>query len=656
MGEQAAIATNVEIPVIVFQHLRFSTGQRCNGTRRALVGLAVLGAASLTATSRVQAADDFSAMPVMAHLQSAQFRIPFNIESSPGSDSFKVQLWVSADEGITWQTHGSVSADAKSFDFRAAAEGVYLFKVATVDAAGQTFPSLGQPLKVLVDTSKPQAELRADINEQGQLVVEVRVFDLNLDSATATLRIRSDHETQWRELPVDALESAGQTYEGQFVADIAPCREIAIAFTVKDQAQNEGEATFLLRMPRTAGADQEMTLASNSSPAAKPTEAPNALSPPRLVSTPGATRWTPTAPTSLVPPPNSTTPIVSLNSTATALSPPSAGGKLNQPLTSALGHAASGNAGPNLMETSRTAIGRLAADSQLSLDPIETTPIETTPVETTPIETTPFETARVEELPLPAAIDVEQFVATGKVDHEQAAEASPPATTDTIPSTKTQGFESTIARAFHCKSRAFSLDYSVQALGGSALADVELWGTEDGGRTWQKWGSDPDRVSPFDVQVGNDGMFGFRMVIVGVNGLVSNRPREGDNADVWINVDTSPPTARITRAVYGEGPDDGLLVIDYSCDDGHLSDRPIALLQSERADGPWTAIASGLANTGIYLWKADPLLPEKVYLKIECVDKSGNIGSHRLDLPIDIKGLAPRGVIQGFRPIEIPGK
>ncbi len=65
---------------------------------------------------------------------------------------------------------------------------------------------------------------------------------------------------------------------------------------------------------------------------------------------------------------------------------------------------------------------------------------------------------------------------------------------------------SPVGQAFHCNSKSFSLDYSLNAAAGSALADVELWGTDDGGNTWQKWGSDPDRQSPFDVQVANDGL------------------------------------------------------------------------------------------------------------------------------------------------------
>lgn len=526
-------------------------------------------------------------MGQLTHVQTAQFKIPFNVDGRVG-EALQVQLWVSADDGVNWQSFGSVPAEKKWFEFRAAAEGIYLFKVATIDAAGTSFPNAGPPLRVLVDTTKPHAEIRADVNEQGQLVVDVRVVDENLDTKTAVLRIRSDHESQWRDVEVDLKPAHDRVFQGQVITDLAPCREVAIVFSVRDLSLNEGEATFQYSMPRTAQGPRDMTLASTKAGDAAEGSA-RIISSPRLASTPGATRWNPT-------PANSP-------ATRPAQSP-----------------------------------GRLAASGQLSLDPLEN--------------------ASSEELPLPAAMELSP-AADASPTHLQRTELQPadlggyPTAQRTAP-LPTDQQASTIGRAFHCNSRAFSLDYSVEALGGSALADVELWGTEDGGRNWQKWGSDPDRISPFDVQVGNDGLFGFRMVIVGTNGVVSNRPREGDSADVWINVDTTLPTVKITRAVYGEGPEDGLLVIDYTCEDGHLVDRPITLAFSERADGPWTPIASGLANTGIYLWKADPSLPEKIYLKLEGVDKAGNIAAHRLNLPIDIRGLVPRGIIQGFRAIEIP--
>jgi hypothetical protein len=511
----------------------------------------------------------------------AQFQIPFNVDAT-GTEPALVQLWVSTDEGITWQMHGNAKPDARHFNFRAAAEGLYLFSVRTLDNSGTIFPSSGAPLRVLVDTTKPQAALRADLNAQGHLVIDLRVVENYLDLSSATLRVRTDRDPDWKDVPVDGLAMVGEVYEAQCVVPLRPCREVAVIFAVRDQANNSGEATYKLDMPRTAAGEMDMRLASTG------------------VKNPGAQ-------TSFVPP--------------TSLQP-IAGATPWEPETT-----------PKAPLAAHASPGKLAGTDGLSLE------------------------SSVEELPLPPPEDVRPVLKRMETNliEPQTTDAQVPAAGQSRGELENNA-SPTIAQAYHCKSRAFSLDYSVEALGGSALAEVELWGTEDGGRTWNLWGSDPDRQSPFDVQVGNDGLFGFRMVIVGANGIVSNRPKNGDSSDVWINVDTEMPTAKISRAVYGQGPEDGLLVIDYTCGDIHLVDRPITLSFSERLDGPWTTIATGLKDMGIYLWKADPNLPDRIFLKLEVIDKAGNIGTHRLDLPIDIKGLAPRGRIQGFRPIISPEK
>jgi hypothetical protein len=205
---------------------------------------------------------------------------------------------------------------------------------------------------------------------------------------------------------------------------------------------------------------------------------------------------------------------------------------------------------------------------------------------------------------------------------------------------------------YYSRSKSFSLDYAVDLTRGSSVSAIELWGTMDEGKTWTKWGEDDDRESPFDIRVEEEGMFGFRIVIVGSNLVASNQPRAGDPADAWIAVDSRTPEVKIHSAVYGVGEEAGNLVIEYSCSDDQLLDRPISLSFSERRDGPWTTIASGLRNTGRYLWPAEPNLPKRIYLRIEAVDRAANVGVHRLDIPVDVEGLAPRGRIKGFRPLE----
>jgi hypothetical protein len=95
-----------------------------------------------------------------------------------------------------------------------------------------------------------------------------------------------------------------------------------------------------------------------------------------------------------------------------------------------------------------------------------------------------------------------------------------------------------------------------------------------------------------------------------------------------------------------------MLVIEFSCTDDNLHERPITLAYSERPSGPWTTIAGGLANNGRYLWRADPSLPQQVFLRVQAVDRAGNTSDHRLELPVSLRGLTPHGRIQGFRPIE----
>lgn len=208
----------------------------------------------------------------------------------------------------------------------------------------------------------------------------------------------------------------------------------------------------------------------------------------------------------------------------------------------------------------------------------------------------------------------------------------------------------TIERPRLTSSRRFSLEYDVESVGPDGLADVELWGTTDGGQTWLKWGSDTDKVSPFDVEVNGEARFGFRIVIVGRNGLASNAPQPGDAADIWIGVDQTKPTARLTAAAYGSGPQAGKLDIRWEAQDENLGPRPVTLSLSDRPDGPFTPIAAGIPNSGQYFWDFDPRSPRVIYLRLEVRDEAGNVAVDQMTEPIQVEGLAPKGRIRGFNP------
>ncbi|MEC8475543.1 MAG: hypothetical protein VXZ38_12880 [Planctomycetota bacterium] len=202
------------------------------------------------------------------------------------------------------------------------------------------------------------------------------------------------------------------------------------------------------------------------------------------------------------------------------------------------------------------------------------------------------------------------------------------------------------------KGKRFSLDYELEAVGLQGAESIELYGTTDNGKTWQLWGSDPDQQSPFDIETQDVGVFGFRICVVGRNGLASPRPLTGEAPDIFVVVDVDDPQVRITGAKYGEGSRVGSLVISYECVDRNLPLRPITLAFSDSLEGPWTTIVAGLRNEGQYIWAADPSLPRQLYLRIDAVDEAGNRGVYLLDQPIDTQGLAPRAKIRGFQPLS----
>lgn len=203
-------------------------------------------------------------------------------------------------------------------------------------------------------------------------------------------------------------------------------------------------------------------------------------------------------------------------------------------------------------------------------------------------------------------------------------------------------------------SKRFRLDYGIDSIDPSGVAKVDLWQTRDSGRTWTVWGSDPDNQSPFPVQVQEEGRYGFRVVVHSKDGLTGQGPSSGDDPDMWILVDTQSPLARISSVPYGRGNEAGRLVINYSVADQHLTLRPITLAYATTPQGPWNAIETGLRNEGRYVWKPTPKIPDRIFLRIDALDKAGNVGVHMLSQAIDVSGLVPRGTIHGVTPVGRP--
>ena len=182
-------------------------------------------------------------------------------------------------------------------------------------------------------------------------------------------------------------------------------------------------------------------------------------------------------------------------------------------------------------------------------------------------------------------------------------------------------------------SRKFALEYEVESVGSAGIAKVEIWGTRDGGRTWASYGIEPGREGPVRVSVEGEGLYGFRITVQDGNGFGGRPPRSGDLPELWVGVDLTKPAAALTTVDLGNGEHAGELAIHWQASDALLAAHPVSLSFSDRPDGPWATIASGLDNTGVYNWRFDNRVPDHVLLRLEVRDEAGNVGEFQTPEP-----------------------
>jgi hypothetical protein len=627
------------------------------------------------------------------------FVIPFQVDAN-GQQPREVILEYSDTQGQSWQVYERGSPRTRQFQFLAPGDGLYLFRLKTVDSEGRKFNNPGAPLKIAVDTVKPVAKLIVDMDQRGALQAQFLVSDTALDTESIQLEYQTEFISSWKSIP---FELAPSTTLGEWTGFgtwslTDDSKQLVVRIRAKDRAGNETEATRLPQLPRTALGNRPVTFASQNRSTGQDTRDPKSNGKPAI----GSGVQNPTNELPRVQSLGQSQPTKLSLDTETAGKPRVDEDYLSiEQRENMRQHRRSlGSEGKYpIPANSTTSDQRSLPEQGVSLSQLNASMKEMVDAKTVPSPPVPglglqkpnFPLREMSESEIEAASRSETYPFAG-LRSQPAIEVSESLTSGSLSAISTRetiGFaeprplnagrlpygpsqaEPGLSRLTESRemnsglsvgkkpieplcsnTKAFSLDYRIENDLGAPVAEVELWGTTDDGKTWELWGQDPDRKSPFDIEVESAGLFGFRMVIVGVNGLASNRPRNGDNADAWILVDFKTPTVKLSRAVYGTGREAGSMIIEYQAQDEHFGERPISFYYSESPEGPWQVISKGVRNQGRFVWPADPNLPPSVYLKIEAVDGAGNTAENVLDAPIRIEGIAPRGRIQGFRPIR----
>lgn len=199
----------------------------------------------------------------------------------------------------------------------------------------------------------------------------------------------------------------------------------------------------------------------------------------------------------------------------------------------------------------------------------------------------------------------------------------------------------------------FKLQYAVDDAGPNGPATVELWITQDGGRSWIRRGGDQDRVSPIDVDLGGEGTYGICLVARSASGLGDQPPAPGDPPQSWVEVDATPPLVQLQPPQVGTGVNSGKVAIAWRASDLHLPPKSVSLFwRPDQPGADWQTLAEGQDNAGQYVWTVPASVPPRFHLKVEAVDSVGHHGTaETTDMgPVMVDRSRPRSRIIGLDP------
>jgi hypothetical protein len=543
-----------------------------------------------------------TAMPEVVYTRQTMFAIPFRLDTrvtDPSQEPAEVQLYVSADRGNSWQLYDRAAPSRDKFLFRVEMDGEFWFIVRTVDRSGRarSEDSSTPGLRVAVDTRPPQLSLQANRGQAGEVTAKWQVDETSLKAGSLNIQYRVDGGP-WQTVAINSTAAAASPTARNGEVTWYPRQGnglIEVRAEIADAAGNPAVNSARIE-PAAAAIRSNYPIAhTNVQPAAEG-------------NIPNSTKW----------------PAEKTDST------PLAGDTLGDRYTT-----------DRYAKADTAPLG--AQDSNRPVDRLQKNRYE---VDRRPADR--YAEKRVNPRPSNDAV-AGPWRASPERNDSVAAVVSPPLRNEYTPSAENTTANQTFRmppgeRPRMVSSKVFELQYDVESVGPTGVTRVELWGTRDGGQTWQVIAVDDDNRSPLQAMVKQDGIYGFRIVVRSGVGQAMATPQSGDLPDAWLGVDTTKPTAQIITAQQQSGQDAENLVITWSATDGLLSSRPITLLFAESPAGPWTNIAAGLENSGRYVWRLGARVPNQVHLRMEVRDEAGNL--EQVDLPHSILLRRPQPTVR----------
>ncbi len=571
-----------------------------------------------------------AALPEPVYWKQNVFLIPYQWSTTADpAGAQAVWLLVSKDGGASWQKISEAKPQVQAFTYRAEQDGEYWFAIRTIDHNGRAWPAGPyQPeLRVIVDTARPRIErLAGAMHEDGTLEINWQAVDRNIDPGSWKIEVQTEPSKQWYEVPLPAVGNvATDVSAGQTTWQCADGgRPTVLQAVVYDRAGNP--ANYNTNVPLVPVQRED----ASGGPAASGRRSE--------VTEHGAGGWV------------SGTAVASNRGASGPQTQPWPANTVEQAPFRLYGSAADLAANEGTTYGRPAGVGAPLAVSEGRELPanvaVTPTPEDngryatTAPTEPRYAPLEPFREASLSRVPEAAGAPIRgDMIGSASLRAEPVGQQLP------------LGIEPK-----EVASRTFALEYKLEEVGRWGVSKVELWGTRDHGQSWQCFATDNDNRSPVDVTVDGEGLYGFRIVVYSAAGTGTFPPQVGDQPELWVAVDLHRPTVELTAIEPGSGNQADYLILRWRAEDDNLEGRPISLYYSSRPAGPWSAMATGLENTGKYAWRLERHVPARFYLRLEARDTAGNLAAYQTAEPVLLERPRPTGHIEGVRPLNSAAK
>jgi hypothetical protein len=174
------------------------------------------------------------------HTNQRNFTIPIRIDAHRRGEVSALLLYLSRDQGRTWEVYGRAAPDKPGFDFFTQNDGLYYFSIAVIDQKGRQDPvdipraKVGQ--KISIDTVKPVVKIVSAERSGDEIVVNWEIQEDRPEWTTLKLEYRvGDSPTgPWTPLMVEPGDHGNKRFRPGLPGPVT------VRLSLRDLAKNEG--------------------------------------------------------------------------------------------------------------------------------------------------------------------------------------------------------------------------------------------------------------------------------------------------------------------------------------------------------------------------------------------------------------------------------